>query len=198
MTVAIVLVVLGIGLSVWWLTAEQGTGDGPDPVARPVSGAPSGTRDAADDTRDGAVDARVAEIGLLGAEAGRGDPRTVALPQVADPSAVTEFLVGEGASLVQVLAPLADLVDEPVDCESVASDLDALAPPGDLLALTGQFDDPDAAVLWQNLHASSVARMARCGDSSEDSDAARRELGFHWTVAARFVQELGIDPLESR
>lgn len=134
---------------------------------------------------DGPLDDLVAASGL-------DDPASIDVPEP-DSGEAAAWLDGDGAAAVRLVGAGSDLALGGVDaCSAVASDLDAIGPPGDVLdAAIGTPDDPTRDILV-NLHTILSQTLGDCADP-EVFDAALPTLAWHVSMAAERLDQLGVD-----
>lgn len=122
-----------------------------------------------------------------------GDPAEVELP-VVETSETLVWLEGDGATaarMVQVSEPL--LSAGSASCDAVAGGLDDLGSPAEVLGAAAETPDPVTSEILVSLHRLLGEVLGSCDDEAAFGDAAA-DFSWQWALAARRLEEIGVQP----
>ena len=134
---------------------------------------------------------RSARLEELVADSGLEEPGEIEVPGPEGTDA-RDWLEGEGSSAVLLVAITEELwVMGEEECADTVDALDGVGTPEELLAAAAGTPDAPTQEILVNLHQSTGATLAACGDKERFDDAVA-ELAWNWALADDRLEELGV------
>lgn len=134
---------------------------------------------------------RTERLETLLARTGWDDPDAGEIP-AADDDETKAWLEGEGSGAVGLVVESEVLWSTGIEsCEATADSLESIGSPEELLAAAAGTPDGPTSDILVNLYSSTAQTLAECNDPAVFEDAVA-EFAWHWAVADRRLDELGV------
>lgn len=134
---------------------------------------------------------RTERLDALLAQTGWDDPNAGEIP-AAENEETRSWLDGEGSGAVGLVDQSEDLWLTGIDsCETVPEALETIGSPEELLAAAAGTPDGPTSDILVNLYSSTIQTLGTCSDAAA-FEGAVAEFAWHWAVADRRLDELGV------